>query len=84
MANAVSVTLRPIYVEDLAATTVPTGDTVSENVLDQGPTTLNKIPITLLTQLTQAANDAAAASAGVPVGKAYYDSTLRVLAVRMT
>jgi hypothetical protein len=84
MANAVNVTLRPIYMEDLATTRVPVGDTTTENVLEQGPTTLTKIPLQLLTALAIAANDAAAAGMGVPIGQVYYNSSDLSLHTRMS
>jgi hypothetical protein len=85
MAEAVEITPRQIYQEDLALTTVPTGDTDSVTVLGApGPIALNKIPLTLLTQLVSAANDAAAGVAGVTVGDSYYNTATMRLRTRMT
>lgn len=85
MAEAVEITPRQIYQEDLAMTTVPTGDTDSVGVLGApSPATLNKIPLTLLTQLISAANDAAAGVAGAAIGDAYYNTTTMRLRTRMT
>lgn len=84
MAGIGEVTPGLIAVEDLAVTTVPAGDTFTANVLGAGSQTLTKIPITLLTQLASAANDAAAAVAGVSVGVCYYNTTDQKLHTRMT
>lgn len=75
---------RLIAVEDLAASAAP-GQTFVDEVLGLGPgQVLTKIPITLLTQLKSAANDAAAAAAGVNVGQIYYNTTETALHARMT
>jgi hypothetical protein len=79
------ISARLIYLEDLSTTTSPTGATASVNVLNAAtnPQTLHKIPVVLLTQFTVAANDGAAAAAGVAVGQVYVTS-LGVLHTRMT
>lgn len=75
MSAAAVITPRPIYVEDMSATNVP-GTTTTDTILGLGSgVTVTKVPITLLTQLVVAANDAAAATAGVPVGGIYVNST---------
>jgi hypothetical protein len=84
MPSAAAVTLRPIYMEDLATTRTPTGDMAAENVLDQGPTSLTRIPLLLLASLANAANDAAAAVLGVPVGQVYFNTTDQSMHTRMT
>jgi len=81
---AAVLTPRPIYLEDLAATAVP-GTQTTDTVLGVGSgQTVTKIPITLLTQLVAAASDAAAATAGVPVGGVYFLTTTSTLHTRMT
>lgn len=85
MPDAVVITPRQLYIEDLATTTVPTGDADTVTVLGAvGSQALNKIPITLLTQLVQAANDAGAAAGGVLLGESYYDTSRQRLRTRMT
>lgn len=71
MPTDITLTPRPLYKEDLALTTTPTGETASVTVLGAGTQTLNKIPMVLMTQYTVAANDAAAAAAGVALGECY-------------
>lgn len=83
MSDALTLSVRPIYQEDLDPTTKPTGDTVTVNVLSVGAVPLTRIPITLLTQLVSAASDAAAAAAGVAVGRVYVNTTDNTLATRM-
>ena|ERR1039457_5848350 len=78
--STATVTPRPIGIEDLAVTLTPSGDTFSATVLGVGPgQTLTKIPITLLTQLKSAANDTAAAAAGVNAGQVYMNTTENAL-----
>jgi hypothetical protein len=85
MADSVVVTPRQLYVEDMVITTVPTGDTDTVTVLGAaGSQALNKVPIKLLTQLVQAANDAGAAAGGVAIGDCYYSTTTTRLRTRMT
>lgn len=83
MPASVTVTPRKIAMEDLATTAVPAGDTFTDTVLGAGSTTLTKVPITLLSQLVSAANDAAAAAGGVLVGECYYHSVRLRLVTRM-
>jgi hypothetical protein len=77
MPDVVTITPRKIYLEDLATTSNASGETASVTVAGEAsnPQTLNKIALLLLTDLTQAANDAAAAAAGVAVGQVYYNTT---------
>lgn len=84
MPASVTVTPRLIALEDLATTVVPSGDTFTDTVLGSGTQTLRKIPITLLSQLVGAANDAAAAGLGVGIGDCYYSTTRLRLVTRMT
>ena len=86
MAESLSITPRKLCIEDLDLTTTATGETVSANVLGAlgNPQTLNKIDMVRLTQFTVAANDVAAAGAGIAVGEIYYSSTLTGLATRMS
>jgi hypothetical protein len=72
-----TLTPRLIYLQDLAVTTNPAGETASVNVLGAAtnPTTLTKIGLIQLSDLEQAANDVGAAAAGVPVGQHYYNTT---------
>jgi len=86
MAADITLTPRLLYLEDLATTSNASGETASVTVLGEAvnPVTLNKIPVVLLTDFTQAANDGAAATAGVTVGEVYYSTTLSNLKTRMT
>jgi len=86
MAADVTLTPRLICLEDLSTTTNPSGATVSMTVLGApiNPVTLNKLALVLLTQFTQAANDGAAATAGVGLGFVYYSTTSSALKARMT
>jgi hypothetical protein len=71
MPTDITLTPRLLYKEDLALTTTVTGETASVTVLGAGAQTLNKIPMVLFTQFTVAANDVAAAGAGVNQGEIY-------------
>ncbi len=83
MAGTLEITPRLVHLEDMAATTTPTGDTETIDVLGGGAMSLTKIPITLLTQLVSAANDAAAGAGGVAVGEVYFLNTTSKLRTRM-
>ena len=76
---------RLIYLEDLAVTSNPAGQTDQVNVLgaSSNPQTLHRIPIVLLTQFTTASNDADAATKGVQVGEIYYNTSTSKLHARM-
>lgn len=85
MAAAAVLIPRQIGLEELAVTLLPSGDTFTAEVLGFGPGyVLTKIPLILLTQLKSAANDAAAAAAGVAVGQCYYNTTDTSLHTRLT
>ena len=86
MAESITITPRLIYLEDLATTTEPTGETASVNVFGAtgNPQTLTKIAIVQLTDFHAAADDAGAAAAGVPVGGIYYNVTNGALQTRMS
>ena len=77
MATDITLTPRKIYLEDLATTTTQAGETEAVTVLGAAvnPVTLNKLALVLLTQFTAAANDVAAAAAGVALGEVYYNTT---------
>lgn len=83
MSDALTLTVRPLYQEDFDPTTIPSGNTVTVNVLSVGAVPLTRVPLTLLTQLFSAANDAAAAAGGVSVGQIYYNTTDTSLHTRM-
>lgn len=86
MPTDVTLTPRLIYLEDVATTTNPSGETASVTVLGAAvnPVTLNKLALVLLTQFGQYVNDAAAAAGGVPVGGLYYSTTYSKLHTRMS
>jgi hypothetical protein len=86
MPSSNTITPRKLYVEDLDLTTNASGATASTNVLGapSNPVTVNKIDMVRLTQFTQAANDAAAAAAGVNLGEVYYNTTNSKLHARLT
>jgi len=77
---------RLICLEDLSITTNPSGATVSMTVLGApiNPVTLTKLALVLLTSFTQAANDGAAATAGVALGELYYHVGDAQLHARLT
>lgn len=82
----ITLTPRPIYKEDCALVVSPTPITTSANVLTAGgtvPATVTKMDIVFYSSLTVAANDAAAASAGVAVGQLYVTGS-SILQTRMT
>jgi len=83
MPTDITLTPRLLYKEDLALTTTVTGETANVTVLGAGTQTLNKIPMVLFTQFTVAANDVAAAAAGVAVGQVYVTAS-SVLRTRLT
>lgn len=86
MATVITITPRLLYLEDLAVTSNPSGETASVTVAGEvvNPQTLNKVAVLLLTEYTQAANDVAAAAAGVPVGGHYWNTTTSFPHTRMT
>ena len=86
MADILTGTPRPLYLEDLAVTTDPDGETASVTVYGApiNPNTLHKIAVVLYTAFQQAANDVAAAAAGVAVGTVYYNTTTSTRKARMT
>lgn len=86
MPVSVSVTPRKIYIEDLDLSTAATAQTTTVNVLGAGtnPQTVTKVDMVRLTQFISAANDTAAAAAGVSVGAIYYNTTISNLAARLT
>lgn len=77
---------RLIYLEDLGVTTNPSGETASVNILNAptNPNTVHKLALVLLTDFTQAANDVAAAAAGVGIGYPYYNTATSKIKTRMT
>lgn len=83
MPTDITLTPRLLYKEDLALTTTVTGETASVTVMGAGTQTLNKIPMVLFTQFTVAANDGAAAVAGVAIGEVYVTSGAK-LRTRLT
>jgi len=81
-----TITPRLIYLEDCAVTTNPSGESENVNVLgaSNNPQTLNKMPLVLLTQFTQAYSDSDAAGKGVPVGAIYYNLATAKLHARLS
>lgn len=78
-----TVTPRPIYLEDLAVSTSQAPATVSEYVGGVGDTNLTPIAVVLYSAFSSYANDAAAAAGGVPVGGLYFSSAYNTLHTRM-
>lgn len=74
MPGSVTINPRKIYVEDIDFTTTR-GETTSATILGAGSQTVTKVDVYRLSDLTAAANDAAAASAGVIIGQHYYNTT---------
>ena len=84
MPSIVTISPRPIYLEDLAVSTSNAPATVSEEVMGVGTVPLTPISAVLYSAFTSYANDAAAAAGGVLVGQLYYNSTHSALHVRMS
>lgn len=84
MAASAEVTFRKLGIEDLEVTANPAAATVDMEVFGVGTAPITPIPITLLTQLVSAVNDAAAATAGVALGTVYYSTTVGGLVARRT
>lgn len=82
MPGVIQISPRKIHKEDLATTTTR-GETAVENVMGLGSTTLTKVDAIFLSDLTAAADDAAAATAGVGVGYLYFNTTTSLPKVRM-
>lgn len=76
-----TITPRLICKEDLNRTTTR-GETTTAEVLGAGLVTLNKVDLWFLSDYTAAANDAAAAAAGVEVFEIYYNTTRNKLKAR--
>lgn len=82
----VTLTPRPIYKEDCALTISPTPVVTSANVLTAGgsvPATVHQMDVVFYSSFTVAANDVAAAAAGVAVGQVYVTGS-SILQTRMT
>ncbi len=84
MPSSVTVTPRKLFKEDLQLTTSPNASTSNQTVLGLGTVALNPIDAVLYSVFTQAANDAAAGTAGIAVGEIYYNTTSSKLKARMT
>jgi hypothetical protein len=74
MPGSVTITPRLIYKEDMDKSTSP-NETATATVAGLGSVTLHKVDAIFLSDLTPAANDSAAATAGIPVGAIYYNVT---------
>lgn len=83
MPGAVTVKMRLAYMEDISSTDTP-GTTESVEVKNAGTVALTKVPLKLLTDLVVAADDAAAALAGVGVGYVYIVTATKKLKTRMS
>lgn len=86
MSVAVQLTPRPLYKQDCKITISPIPVTDSVGVLTAGGTVtqgLTQMDIVFYSSLTIAANDAAAAAAGVAVGQLYVTGS-SILQTRMT
>jgi hypothetical protein len=82
----ITLTPRPIFKEDCSLTISPVPVTTSANVLTASgsvPATVHAMDIVFYSSLVVAANDAAAAAAGVAVGQLYVTGS-SVLQTRMT
>lgn len=82
----VTLTPRPIYKEDCALTISPTPVTTSANVLTASgsvPAAVTEMDVVFYSSLVVAANDTAAAAAGVAVGQLYVTGS-SVLQTRMS
>ncbi len=84
MPDSATVISRPIYQEDIALTTNYTPVTVTETVMGLGPTALTPLNCIRYSDLTRAADDVAAAAAGVAVGEVYMVTATGKLRARMT
>jgi hypothetical protein len=74
---------RKLFVEDCQLTIDPNAPQVASEVLGVGIVNLTQIDAVRYSAFTQAANDAAAATAGVGLGFIYYNTTSSALKARM-
>lgn len=81
--DAVTITPRKLYVEDHDLSTTK-GATTTAYVAGLGTTTVTYCDFIRLANLTSAASDGAAATAGVAVGYLYYNTATGLPKVRMS
>lgn len=84
MPSSLTITPRPIYLEDLALSTENDPDQVDAVVGGVGTVPLTPITAVLYSAFGAYANDAAAAIGGVGVGYQYYNTGTNLLKVRMS
>ena len=84
MSSIVTISARPIYLEDLAVSTDNSPTPVNEEVMGVGTVPLTPISVILYSDLHSYANDAAAAAGGIGVGYWYFNSTTSLPKTRMT
>lgn len=83
MPSTMVLTPRKLFIEDCQLTTDPNAPQVASEVLGVGVVNLTQIDAVRYSAFTQAANDSAAASAGVGLGFIYYNTASSALKVRM-
>jgi len=84
MPSIVTVTPRPIYVEDLALSTSNAPATVDHEVAGVGIVPLTPISAMLYSDLHPYADDSAAAAGGIGVGYHYFNTTTSLPKTRMS
>ena len=84
MSSIVTITPRPIYLEDLAVSADFSPTPVNEEVMGVGTVPLTPIPVMLYSDLHSYADDTAAAAGGIGVGYQYWNSTTSLPKTRMT
>lgn len=83
MPQAVTITPRKIFLEDIDLTTTKSATTTAY-ILGLGTTTVHPCDFISLSNLTSAASDGAAAGLGVAVGYQYYNTGTGLPKTRMT
>ena len=84
MPSILTLTPRPIYVEDLALSISNAPATVNQEVKGVGVVPLTPISAMLYSDLHPYADDAAAAAGGIGIGYHYWNSTTSLPKTRMT
>ena len=84
MPSIVTISPRPIYLEDLAVSTSNAPATVNEEVMGVGTVPLTPISVMLYSDLDPYASDAAAAAGGIGGGYHYFNTSTNLPKTRMT
>jgi len=84
MPSILTITPRPLYVEDLALSTSNAPATVNEEVMGVGTVPLTPISAMLYSDLHPYADDAAAAAGGIGIGFHYFNTHANLPKTRMS